>query len=283
MFRNAEYVLALKELMNIKGQATVKEYKKAFAKLDKDNSGYIELSEIKDLFDSVYDGKTPAFEIEAFLKFFDQNDDGKISWEEFESGLGVAMSMGEKGNTAMNLLEGEESDYEDEDEVIDITSDVSGMIEIELEDGKIVEIEAKKYIEELKAEARALKEALRQERNPQQEVNGDNIMGAGDSLVPPGDDDVDIAGYLASRQGDVKSLTKGISPEVVDTMQRLVNFVLEGGDSAKARRDLTEEEKAQMEMEIPGAALQQLALWQLVMGYRLREAEATGEYKKLLQ
>jgi len=36
-------------------------------------------------------------------------------------------------------------------------------------------------------------------------------------------------------------------------------------------------------MEIPGAALQQLALWQLVVGYKLREAEATGDYKKMLE
>ena len=35
-------------------------------------------------------------------------------------------------------------------------------------------------------------------------------------------------------------------------------------------------------MEIPGAALQQLALWQLVLGYKLREAEAKGEYMRLL-
>ena len=36
------------------------------------------------------------------------------------------------------------------------------------------------------------------------------------------------------------------------------------------------------EMELPGSALQQLALWQLVIGYRLRETEATGEWKKML-
>jgi len=29
--------------------------------------------------------------------------------------------------------------------------------------------------------------------------------------------------------------------------------------------------------------LQQLALWQLVLGYKLREAEAKGDYLKLLE
>jgi hypothetical protein len=93
-----------------------------------------------------------------------------------------------------------------------------------------------------------------------------------------------ITGYIASRQGDVKSLTEGISPEIMETMKRLVEFVLEGGDSGKAaKKGMTNQEKAEMEMEIPGTALQQLALWQLVLGYRLREAEVKGDYLKLLE
>ena len=94
---------------------------------------------------------------------------------------------------------------------------------------------------------------------------------------------MDIASYINSRQGDVKSLTEGISPEVMETMKKLVDFVLEGGDSGKAKKGLSEAEKAEMEMEIPGSALQQLALWQLVLGYRLREEEAKGDYVKLLK
>jgi hypothetical protein len=65
-------------------------------------------------------------------------------------------------------------------------------------------------------------------------------------------------------------------------MKLLVNFVLEGGEN-KIKSKLSNQEKAEMEMEIPGSALQQLALWQLVLGYRLREAEVTGDYMKLLE
>jgi hypothetical protein len=90
-----------------------------------------------------------------------------------------------------------------------------------------------------------------------------------------------LVGYISSRQGDFKSLTEGIRPEIVETMKRLVDFVLEGGpDNKKIDSNIP---KDQIEMEIPGAALQQLALWQLVLGYRLREAEATGDYLKLLE
>ena len=85
----------------------------------------------------------------------------------------------------------------------------------------------------------------------------------------------------------MKSLTEGVSPEVIETMKKLVDFVLEGGQQRSSNggqtKSLSNEERAQMEMEIPGSALQQLALWQLVLGYRLREAEAKGEYLKLLE
>ena len=85
-----------------------------------------------------------------------------------------------------------------------------------------------------------------------------------------------ITGYIASLQGDIKSLTEGIAPETVATMKLLINFVLEGGGKKKKM-------DPEQEMELPGSALQQLALWQLVLGYRLRENEAKGEYKKLLE
>ena len=86
MFRNAEYVMALKEIMDLRGSATLQGYKDAFDRLDSDGSGYIESFEVKEMLDDLYAGKTPAFEVDTFLNFFDQNQDGKISWEEFERG-----------------------------------------------------------------------------------------------------------------------------------------------------------------------------------------------------
>merc|ERR1719469_1767469 len=74
---------------------------------------------------------------------------------------------------------------------------------------------------------------------------------------------VDIAGYLASRRGDVKSLTEGIKPEIVDTMKKLIGFVLEGSvDNANddEAANMSEREKLELDIELPGSALQQLAL-----------------------
>merc|ERR1719343_430527 len=300
MFRNAEYVLALKDLMQLRGKKlTLKDYKEAFDRVDTDGSGYIELSEIQDLFKEAYGGSEeniPSYEIKAFLEFFDTNEDGRVSWEEFERGLTTAATPGEtfsaKDDLADRLLASMESsaggaiaDDVDDETASELDQEISGTLEIELESGKVVEVDAKEYMDSLKEEARKLKLALRQEKGqqpPQPGGAGENDPMAGILSGPP-TSGTDIAGYIASRQGDVKSLTEGIKPEIVDTMKKLVEFVLEGGDSGLGRKSLSAQERASMEMEIPGSALQQLALWQLVLGYRLREEEAKGDYINLLK
>ena len=129
MFRNAEYVLALKELMDLEGKTTMDDYKAAFDRLDKDKDGYIDPSEIQALFDDVYGGKAPSFETDAFMKFFDENNDGRISWDEFENGLGAAMATSMQNGMGLELLQGDDAaddDEEDDDEAVDINTNVSG-------------------------------------------------------------------------------------------------------------------------------------------------------------
>lgn len=288
MFRNAEYVVALKKLMKLRNTASLQDYKDAFNRLDTDNSGFIEANEIATLLNDVYDGRTPAYEVNSFIQFFDQNNDGKVSWDEFEVGLGAALaSQSVRKSTFNNVLpRGVDDNGDDEDDdVLDFGEpEVSGRVKIEMKDGEQVEVDAKEYIQSLKDEARALKEAIARRNGsgsskPPQVANG---MSPGflASIMQDGDEYGSITQLLASRQGNVKSLTEGISPEIVETMKMLVDFVLEGGESGKGK-DAPNKEK--MEMEIPGSALQQLALWQLVLGYKLREAEAKGEYLKLLE
>jgi len=158
---------------------------------------------------------------------------------------------------------------------LSLPHDLIGEIEIELENGKIITVEAKEYVQSLKLEVEALKETLRREKLGQRTSNN-GIVG---SAAQSSGDFRGIAEYIASRQGDIKALTKGIKPEVIDSMKKLVDFVMEGGEGG-TRKDVPRD---QIEMELPGSALQQLALWQLVLGYRLREAEANGEYWKLLE
>lgn len=304
MFRNAEYVLALKELMDIGGSAGMEDYKRAFDKLDRNGSGYIERQEVKDLLVDVYGGEEdlPSFEVQAFVEFFDSNGDGKISWEEFERGLGVVADQ-KKRQRGMNgkdvrrksngALTGSVQDDDDDDdgdgddendeEDLDVMGEptVSGMIEVEMKNGKVIQVEAKEYIQELKREAEALKSALRRESGMVNDRQNNSASSSMNSAMDPAPREAGgISAYIASLQGDIQSLTQGISPEVVEAMRMLVNFVLDGGTSGKGKKRKSNQ---QLEMEIPGSALQQLALWQLVLGYKLREAEATGEYKKMLE
>jgi hypothetical protein len=279
MFRNAEYVMALKEIMDLRGSATLQDYKDAFDRLDSDGSGYIESFEVKDMLDDLYAGKTPAFEVDTFLNFFDQNQDGKISWEEFERGLGTAMSQqaAAKKKKDLKFLTGsDEDDDEEDDEASDLETEVSGTIEIEMANGKVVEVEAKEYIKSLKAEAQALKDALRKEKFG--EAATSKGSGSASASAPRKDDYGSIETFILKQQGNLKALTEGISPDIVEAMRMLVDFVLAGSDNVDGK-ELPREE---MEMEIPASALQQLALWQLILGYRLREAEAKGDYLKLL-
>lgn len=307
MFRNAEYVLAIRDLMNIHGKATLQDYKNAFDRLDKDQSGFIEANEISDLLSDVYgEDNIPSFEVDAFLKFFDSNNDGRISWDEFERGLGVvadskAKESRRKGRiTATAALPGsteedddkeEDDDDNDEGDVYDVVNtmepNISGKVKIEMKNGRVIEVEAKEYIEELKKEAEALKAALRREKDSpdqqqkdQQEQSPNSMPPMAGGMQEAADQTGGIAGYIASLEGDIQSLTKGISPEVVEAMKMLIDFVLDGGSSGRGKGRKNDKD---LEMEIPGSALQQLALWQLVLGYKLRESEATGEYRKMLE
>ncbi|KAL9181432.1 hypothetical protein ACHAXT_010237 [Thalassiosira profunda] len=294
MFRNAEYVLALKSLMNIQGEGTtLEEYRAAFQRIDKDGNGYLERDEIEAMLADVYEGKPPAFEVNTFLEFFDSNNDGRVSWEEFEEGFGVvtqindnAESKGEQKNGFR--LPASTEDDEDDDEAEDLFGEpaLSGTIQVELEDGKVIEVDAQEYVNDLKAQALELKRELAQEKgiDPKEMGIAENGDAGGSSFVNqavPGPGSAGgIASYIASLQGDVKSLTQGISPEVVDSMKMLIEFVLEGGPDGGGNAAAAGKEK---EMELPGSALQQLALWQLVIGYRLRETEATGEWRQMLE
>lgn len=284
LFRNAEYILALRELLKLSGSATLQDYKEAFDRLDVDGSGYIEADEIRELLDDVYDGQAPDFEIDAFLRFFDQNKDGRISWDEYERGMGAALSQQVEGRRKVDapsrLLPGKADS--DEDKAPEVQPEISGQIEIELEDGRKVKVEAKEYIQSLKNEARALKGALMKENLGMEapDPNASEFLAGGAPRGKPSDAFGSITTYIASRRGDVRSLTEGISPEIVDTMKLLVDYVLEGGESQKGKEASNKEE---ITMEIPGSALQQLSLWQLILGYRLREAEAKGDYLKLLE
>lgn len=286
MFRNAEYVVALKSLMNISGEgATLEEYHSAFQRFDVDGSGFLERDEIEALLADVYESQPPAFEISTFLEFFDSNKDGRVSWEEFEKGFGVVTRMDERSDSSrlrlmmsngFSLPGSADAEEEDEEDMFG-EPEVSGTIQVEMEDGRTIEVDAQEYINDLKQQALELKRELAEEKGTLGVPDKSNEQSRG---IPSPGSSSEIASYIASLQGDVKTLTQGISPEVVESMKMLINFVLEGAPEGGGNATTMDKKK---EMELPGSALQQLALWQLVIGYRLRETEATGEWRRMLE
>lgn len=288
MFRNAEYVIALKNLMNIKADATLQEYEAAFKKLDKDGSGYLEWEEVDAMLAEVYEGKAPAFEVSTFMEFFDKNGDGRISWEEFEKGFGGMKKNVPSneydpeavwGNLGKALPASKEDDDDEEEEYLNIGEPtVSGKIEVQLDDGRVIEVDAQEYIDDLKQQALELKRELAIEmgdKNSAKDTNSNPLLGA-----QPANPSGSIARYIASLQGNIQPLTEGISPEVMEAMKMLINYVVEGPASDRGAATRGDDGKP-IEMELPGSALQQLALWQLVNGYRLRETEATGDWRRM--
>jgi hypothetical protein len=118
-------------------------------------------------------------------------------------------------------------------------------------------MDANVYMEQLKAEAQALRRELLQ-------------------IVPDKPSDTpaisnSISAYVSSLpEQQLKLLTSGISEDVVEAMRKLVQYILRApsGDGSLAK-----DESVTMEQ----SKLQTLCLYQLVVGYQLREAEATGE------
>jgi hypothetical protein len=83
-----------------------------------------------------------------------------------------------------------------------------------------------------------------------------------------------IAAYVSSlSESQLKALTSGISEDVVGAMRLLVKYLLRDPSGSGG---LVKDQEVSMEQ----AKLQTLCLYQLVLSYKLREAEATGEANK---
>lgn len=258
MLRNAEYVVTLRRVLDLKSRS-LSEYREAFERVDLDGSGYIEVAEVEQLLKNVYgDGnEVPPFEVATFLTLFDADGDGRISWEEFAAALGaVGDSSAPPAPDPSRLLLEEESTPMP-------SAKLSGDVVVTMDDGTEVSMDAAEYMEQLKAEAQALKEELSQlveeEREKEQALSSS------------------LTAYVASLpEPQLKVLTNGISEDVVDAMKQLVQFILKAPGQAEGA--LAKEQQVTIE----GEKLNTLCLYQLVLGYKLREAEATGEAQRAI-
>lgn len=252
MLRNAEYVVALRQLLDIHSR-DVSDYRAAFERLDLDGSGYIEKAEVKALLSEVYAKagvEVPPYEVSSFMRLFDVNADGKISWEEFAAALGASL------DGAPRKRQDQLPAAADGDAAPAVVPALEGCVTVSMADGTELEVDANEYMEELRLEATRLQQELlalaREEEQRSAAISGS------------------ISAYVSSlSEPQLKVLTSGISADVVEAMKKLVSYILkapDGGPLDMGRSISMEQDK-----------LKQLCLYQLVLGYRLREAEAKGE------
>jgi len=246
MLRNAEYVLMVRKILQLKTRS-VSEYRAAFDRIDLDGSGYIEVGEIETLLREVYKGEdAPSFEVASFLTLFDADADGKVSWDEFANLLGAI----EEDSNIQPLGDAADGNAAPR-------PPITGTVTVRMDDGSEMEMDADAYMEQLAAEAQSLR----------QELSGLAMEEAERQAALSGS----ISSYVASLpEYQLKGLSSGISDDVVGAMRLLVQYILRAPDGDGS---LAKDQSVTMEQ----AKLQTLCLYQLVLGYRLREAEATGE------
>lgn len=195
--------------------------------------------------------------------------------------LSLSQSLGMTGDSVGKgqskfLLKGDEDDEEEEESLS--AGEVKGKIKISysrpnfggasdgdrgndtgIEPSMEVEVDAAAYMAELRDEVKKLREDLSLTRKNNEEAIRKDLLLYIKTLPPK----------------ELQTLTNTMSPEVMAAMKGLVNVVMSGIGEGKIDRNTVTEQS--------GEAMAQLCMWQLVVGYNLRELEVRQEMKNALQ
>ncbi len=185
------------------------------------------------------------------MRFFDANSDGKISFAEFCRALG-----GADASPAQQALD----KFSDGAKLLEAPSTPTPITgELKVGDRTV---EASDYVAELKQEAARLKNELA----TYAQSSGQNSLAA-------------IGQYIASIDPEQRDLlVSKMTPEAREAAAELVNYVLKDSSPEGAGQKLEPDQQVTMERRI----LDQICRWQIVVGYRLRELEASGEARRRL-
>ena len=124
------------------------------------------------------------------------------------------------------------------------------------EDGMEIEVDAAAYMSELRDEVSRLRDELAETKETKDEALRKDLLL-----------------YIRTLPGqELKSLTNTMSQDVLVCMKGLVQAVLAGIGDGKIGPDTVTEQS--------GEAMAQLCMWQLAVGYNLRELEVREEMKK---
>ncbi|KAL3922902.1 MAG: hypothetical protein SGARI_006346 [Bacillariaceae sp.] len=194
--------------------------------------------------------------------------------------MSMSQSLGMYNEISSNLLltgSTDEDDHDDDDEERDdplLSGKIKGKLKIRygkkgvwtpskdetaVDDGTEIEVDAAAYMSELRSEVSKLREELVTTKEAKEEaLRKDLLM------------------YIRTLPAqELKSLTNTMSQDVLVCMKGLVQAVLAGiGDGQIGPETVTEQS---------GEAMAQLCMWQLAVGYNLRELEVREEMKKNLK
>jgi hypothetical protein len=127
------------------------------------------------------------------------------------------------------------------------------------EDGMEIEVDAAAYMSELRDEVSRLRDELTETKESKDEAL-----------------QKDLLLYIRTLPAqELKSLTNTMSQDVLVCMKGLVQAVLAGIGDGKIGPDTVTEQS--------GEAMAQLCMWQLAVGYNLRELEVREEMKKSIK
>lgn len=191
--------------------------------------------------------------------------------------LSVQESFGKSGESATPLLAGSDDD-DDEESSNSPSGKLRGKLRLrysskntesstqgseakgENPDSSFdVEVDAEAFTSELRSEVSMLREELMITRKEKQEALRKDLLA-----------------YIRTLpEKELQSLTSGMSQDVLVAMKGLVNAVLAGiGEGQIGPHTVTEQS---------GEAMAQLCMWQLVVGYNLRQMEVREQMKKSLK
>lgn len=186
--------------------------------------------------------------------------------------MSLSQSLGMTNGAATNyLLSGSQDDDDDEEEEDPLKGKVKGKIKVrygnvtkddngEGNNGLEMEVDAAAYMSELRSEVSKLREELKTTQQTKEDAMRKDLLS-----------------YIRTLpQRELQSLTNTISKDVLVAMKGLVNVVLSGiadGEGEIGPDTVTEQTSESMA---------QLCMWQLVVGYNLRELEVREEMKNQL-
>ena len=181
--------------------------------------------------------------------------------------LSLSQSLGMTNGESSNFLLGGTVEEEKEEKKSMLFGKVRGKLKVRLggnsvdkpaNNGTEIEVDAAAYMSELRSEVSRLKEELNEHKESQEEALRKDLLL-----------------YIRTLPAqELKSLTNTMSQDVLVCMKGLVQAVLSGIGDGKIAPDTVTEQS--------GEAMAQLCMWQLAVGYNLRELEVREELKNNL-